>query len=205
MKTHYERRLPHTVPPGAVVFFTFRLAGSIAAEAWQQLFNDRELTLREARQQAAPVAQQAEILNRQQKRRFAACDALLDQANQGPVWLREARIAEVVVKEIHALSELEVVIVAYCLMANHVHLVVQLPDAIGFSAARMMQRLKGRTALAANKLLGRPGQAFWQHESYDHVVRNGEEQARVVAYVVNNPVKAGLVEKWTQWPYMYMM
>ncbi len=89
-------------------------------------------------------------------------------------------------------------------MANHVHLVVQLPDTASFSAARMMQRLKGRTALAANKLLGRPGQAFWQHESCGHVVRNGEEQARVVAYAVNNPVKAGLVENWTQWPYTYV-
>ncbi|HET9505615.1 MAG TPA: transposase [Hymenobacter sp.] len=157
MKTHYERRLPHIVPPGAVVFFTFRLAGSIAADAWQQLFNDRELAWREAQRQAACATQQAELLNRQQKRRFAACDALLDQANQGPVWLREARVAEVVVSEIHALAELDVVIVAYCLMANHVHLVVQLPEAAGFSAARMMQRLKGRTALAANKLLGRPG------------------------------------------------
>jgi putative transposase len=39
-------------------------------------------------------------------------------------------------------------------MANHVHLVVQLPDSAGFSAGRMMQRLKGRTAVAANKLLG---------------------------------------------------
>jgi len=68
--------------------------------------------LREARRQAAPAAQQAEILNRQQKRRFAACDALLDQANQGPVWLREARIAEAVMSKIHALAELEVVIVA---------------------------------------------------------------------------------------------
>lgn len=90
-------------------------------------------------------------------------------------------------------------------MANHVHLVVQLPENAAFSAARMMQRLKGRTAMAANKLLGRQGQAFWQHESYDHVVRSGEEQARVVAYAVNNPVKAGLVEDWTQWPYTYLM
>lgn len=191
------------MPPGAVVFFTFRLAGSIASEAWQCLFEERERALREAQKQ--PVAQQAEGITRSQKRQFATCDALLDQAKYGPTWLREAPITEIVVKELHALTELGVVVLAYCLMANHVHVVVQLPDSASFSAARMMQRLKGRTAAAANKVLGRSGQAFWQHESYDHVVRNGEEQARVVAYVVNNSVKAGLVENWTQWPYTYVM
>ena len=95
-------------------------------------------------------------------------------------------------------------VLAYCLMSNHVHLVVQLPEAAGFSAARMMQRLKGRTALAANKLLGRPGQTFWQHESYDHVVRDAREEERVIAYVLNNPVKVSLVEEWQQWPYSYV-
>jgi putative transposase len=203
MKTHYERRLPHIVPPGATVFFTFRLAGSIAATVWQRLFEERDLVMRRAMKQTD--APQGELISRLQKRHFAACDALLDQAEYGPTWLREASIAELLVREIHALTELDVLVVAYCLMANHVHLVVQLPELVGFSAGHMMQRLKGRTAVAANKLLGRSGQAFWQHESYDHVVRNGEELARVVAYVVNNPVKAGLVEDWTQWPYTYVM
>lgn len=204
MKTHYQRRLPHILPPGATIFYTFRLAASIATAAWQQLFAARDLALREALQQTASASQQTELISRLQKRHFAACDVLLDQAGYGPVWLREASIAELLVREIHALPELGVVVLAYCLMANHVHLVVQLPELPGFSAARLMQRLKGRTALAANKLLGRQGQEFWQHESYDHVVRNGEEQARVVAYVVNNLVKAGLVEDWTHWPYTYV-
>lgn len=203
MKTHYERRLPHIVPPGSTVFFTFRLAGSIAAATWQRLFEERELAMREAIKQTD--VPQVELISRLQKRHFAACDALLDQAGCSPTWLRETSIAKLLMREIQALPELGVVIIAYCLMANHVHLVVQLPDLVDFSAGRMMQRLKGRTAVAANKLLGRSGQAFWQHESYDHVVRNGEELARIVAYVVNNPVKAGLVQDWTQWPYTYVL
>ena len=205
MKTHYQRRLPHIVPPGATLFFTFRLAGSIPAAVWQQLAEARGLAMQQATAQATSATQQAALLTRLHKQHFAICDALLDQAGQGPTWLREAGIAEVVRQEIDALAELEVVVVAYCIMANHVHLILQLPTTAGFSAARMMQRLKGRTALAANKLLGRSGQAFWQHESYDHVVRSGTEQARVIAYVLNNPVKAGLVEDWTQWPYTYVM
>lgn len=107
-------------------------------------------------------------------------------------------------QEIILLAELAVNVLAFCLMANHVHLVVQLPENADFSAARMMQRLKGRTALHANKLLNCTGQDFWRKESYDHVVRDSREQERIIAYVLNNPVKAGLVEEWTQWPYTYL-
>jgi REP element-mobilizing transposase RayT len=66
----------------------------------------------------------------------------------------------------------------------------------------MLQWLKGFTALAANRRLGRTG-AFWQPESYDHVVRDSGELERIVAYVVRNPVKAGLVAAADEWPWTY--
>lgn len=56
----------------------------------------------------------------------------------------------------------------------------------------MMGSLKGVTAREANKILGRTGEPFWQHESYDHRVRNAEEFERIRQYIENNPVKAGL-------------
>lgn len=62
-----------------------------------------------------------------------------------------------------------------------------------------LHTMKGYTAGRANRLLGRSGQ-FWLHESYDHVVRDASELERIVKYVVNNPVKAGLVLEWQQWP-----
>ena len=55
------------------------------------------------------------------------------------------------------------------------------------------QGLKGYTAREANRLLGRTGQPFWQGESYDHWVRDETEFIRIIAYIENNPVKAGLV------------
>ena len=53
-----------------------------------------------------------------------------------------------------------------------------------------------------NQRLGRSG-AFWQHESYDHCVRNPNELKRIVTYVLNNPVKTGLVDRWEKWPWNY--
>ena len=65
-----------------------------------------------------------------------------------------------------------------------------------------MQSLKGFTSREANILLGRNG-TFWEHESYDHFVRDADELKRIVAYVLRNPLKAGLVEDWREWRWSY--
>ena len=58
----------------------------------------------------------------------------------------------------------------------------------------IMHSLKSYTAHEANKLLGRTG-PFWQHESYDHWVRDEGELDRIVAYINANPIKAGLAAR----------
>ena len=65
-----------------------------------------------------------------------------------------------------------------------------------------MPSIKRHTALEANRLLQRSG-AFWQDESYDHYFREEGEWARTVGYVLNNPVKAGLVKHWQDWPWSW--
>ena len=89
---------------------------------------------------------------------------------------------------------------AYCIMSNHVHLLVTIPenDTMFY---RVLQSLKRYTAQAANRLLNRTGQSFWHPESYDHVVRNSGEFKRIIEYILMNPVKAELVESWEDWPH----
>jgi putative transposase len=53
--------------------------------------------------------------------------------------------------------------------------------------------MKGFASYQANQLLGSRGKAFWQDESYDHLVRSGAEFARIRGYIEQNPVTAGLV------------
>ena len=65
-----------------------------------------------------------------------------------------------------------------------------------------MQSLKGYTAFQANQIIGRSGE-FWAHESYDHFVRDNDEWLRIIAYVLNNPVKAGYVEHPSEWRWNY--
>ncbi|MDQ6651305.1 MAG: hypothetical protein M3Y84_01020 [Acidobacteriota bacterium] len=54
-------------------------------------------------------------------------------------------------------------------------------DAIEYhSLAAIRQSLKGYTAFEANQLLDLQGE-FWEHESYDHWIRDDDEWQRIVA------------------------
>jgi REP element-mobilizing transposase RayT len=82
----------------------------------------------------------------------------------------------------------------WVVMPNHVH--VLLTPLVPVS--KLTQSLKRYTAAEANRMLGIRG-TFWQDESYDRVVRDGEEFGRVWRYVVMNPVKAGLVREFREY------
>ncbi|MBI3663258.1 MAG: transposase, partial [Acidobacteria bacterium] len=81
--------------------------------------------------------------------------------------------------------------------ANHVHMLLTPLTPL----RRITQSLKGFTAREANALLRRTRKTFWQDESFDHWVRGPAEFARIVTYIENNPVKAGLVAKAEHWPW----
>ena len=66
----------------------------------------------------------------------------------------------------------------------------------------ILQNYKKYTARMSNLILNRTGQ-FWQHESYDHVIRDQDELNRIINYVLQNPVKAGLVENPEDWKWSY--
>ncbi len=70
------------------------------------------------------------------------------------------------------------------------------------SLASIMHSIKRHSARECNRLLGRTG-SFWQDENYDHYIRDESEWMRTLRYVINNPIKAGLVEEWQQWPWSW--
>jgi len=75
-------------------------------------------------------------------------------------------------------------------------------DGSHHSVSSIMRSLKGRTARQANLVIGRRG-TFWQHENYDHVVRDEGELGRIITYVLENPVKARLVQARDEWRWSY--
>lgn len=191
---YYERNLPHRLPPGEPIFITFRLAGSLPQEVLARLQDEAQLLQQACEPDAA--AQYAE-----RKKYFGRFDALLACTSYGPTWLKRPEIAAIVAQALHYPDGKGYNLLCYCIMPNHVHLVVELPDGAP-PLVKTLQYLKGYSSRQANLVLGLSG-TFWQAESFDHVVRPGELQ-RIISYVLENPVKAGLVAEWEEWPYSYL-
>jgi len=64
----------------------------------------------------------------------------------------------------------------------------------------IMHSVKSFTGNVCNELLG-SDEPFWQAESYDHWVRDEDELLRIIDYVEQNPVVAGLCESAEQFVY----
>jgi REP element-mobilizing transposase RayT len=90
-------------------------------------------------------------------------------------------------------------------MPDHVHLIfTPLYDGDSFySIAEIMQGIKGASAHKINRLLNRSGQV-WQRESFDRVLRREESVHAKVEYMVQNPVRAGLVKTAAEYVWLWM-
>ena len=71
-----------------------------------------------------------------------------------------------------------------------------------YSLAEITDAVKGASAHKVNKVLGRKGRV-WQSESFDHVLRSSENLDAKIVYLLENPVRAGLVEEWADYPWLW--
>jgi len=95
-RTYYHRNLPHWHPPGAPIFLTCRLYGSLPEKVIQQLNEAQRLVAREIEKAKASAEEIAELKLKQHKKLFAKLDGILDKAESGPRWLGEIEVATLV-------------------------------------------------------------------------------------------------------------
>ncbi len=114
----------------------------------------------------------------------------------GACFLRDDRLAEEVEKSLLHFDGERYALHAWCVMPNHVHTLFT-PEP-GFDMSEISFSWKSFTANKCNKLLGRTGK-FWEREPFDRFIRNEQHYRNAIAYIENNPVKAGLCEKPEDW------
>jgi REP-associated tyrosine transposase len=88
---------------------------------------------------------------------------------------------------------------AYVLMPEHLHAFVVIDDE-RLKLSRWIKSLRN----AVLKALRAKGirSPHWQKGFFDHILRSGDSYSAKWEYVRENPVRAGLVNKWREWPFV---
>jgi putative transposase len=197
-KLFYRQKLPHKQAENATYFVTYRLYDSIPITVIQQLQQEYQQSLQQLLKDTAyNIAGEYDL----QKKYFAQFDNFLDRNLNEPYWLQQTAIAQIVYDSLLHLAATTIDLNCFTIMPNHVHALFSLKDAKQ-DLYKIMQSHKSFTAKKSNIILQREG-SFWEPESYDHIVRDGEYE-NIVNYILQNAIKAGLVKKWEDWRWNYL-
>ena len=178
-----RRNLPHWCQHGVMYFVTFRLSDSLPKEKVDQLLQEREAWHKHHREPYSDAERReyAELFSER-------VEEWLD-AGSGSCCLAQLGPAEQVAQALRHFHGDRYVLDEWVVMPNHVHALV---TPLGKHAlSDILHAWKSYTANQINKLRGTTGQ-FWQHESYDHIVRSEKQLHRFRRYIRENPAKAGI-------------
>ena len=178
-----RRHLPHWEVEHGRYFVTVRCADSLPREAAQRLAEIHESLSATVPRSSQFAAQQREV--------FLTLEKYLD-AGHGACPLRRDDVARLLVGEFEALKEWDVTVPHFSVMPNHWHALLVPAGKTVRPLSQIMKRLKGRTGKRIREIVDGSG-PVWQGEWFDRWVRDEREWDRIVDYIRNNPVKAGLV------------
>ena len=120
------------------------------------------------------------------------CSITIAVKGRAPVFANAAVVGSAVAVLRRHAAETGVPVYAWCVMPDHVHLI------LGASPTCDIVTFVGQFKNLAQREAWRLGikGTFWQTSFWDHFLRGDERLEQVVEYVLNNPVRSGLVERW---------
>jgi putative transposase len=183
---HNRGYLPHWDFAGSVQAITFRLGDSLPAEVvkrWKRELDERL----ESNDQDEVRKAQLEL-----RRRIAE----YEDAGYGECLLAIPDHAAIVQEEIKKHHGSKYKLIEWCVMPNHVHVLVKLLD--DTTLHETVKRWKAVSAVHINRLSRRRG-SLWMVDYHDRYIRDMDHFLNAKAYIRRNPVKAGLCENPEDW------
>jgi len=128
---------------------------------------------------------------------FPIIEALTICVNQRAKVFADPALAEATIRIVNEIGEAQhTPIYACCVMPDHVHVVVA---PMSVELGQWVSRFKNEVQREARRL-ERPTK-FWQQSFWPRRVRSERDLALKIAYVLDNPVRAGLVRDWRDDPF----
>jgi len=190
---HKPAKLPHFDAAKTYQLITYRLADSLPKTKLAQI----ELELKTV---------DPERIDAERRRKI---EAWLD-AGHGSCMLRHDPCAQIVVDAWQHFHGSRYRLIAWTVMPNHVHVLIQQME--GYRLSDIVASWKKYTARKINALVGsangcsgeqptRKTRHLWQRDYWDRFIRNQSHFEQAIDYILNNPVKAGLVTPPQDWPW----
>ncbi len=124
-------------------------------------------------------------------------EAYLDRG-RGECWLRRPDIAALCENAFRHFDGGRYQLKAWCLMPNHVHVLVSVTTV---PMSEFVQSWKGFTGRRAKQMIGHAERPFWADDYWDTFMRDEAHESQTVRYIEDNPVKAGLMLNPKEWPW----
>ncbi|MFI5211590.1 MAG: REP-associated tyrosine transposase [Ignavibacteria bacterium] len=92
-----------------------------------------------------------------------------------------------------------IAVYCYCIMPDHIHILLSLCDEYEKGLSSWVSSFKRYiNAEAENRFRIKN---IWQGNYHDHVVRTNESLNNIAEYILNNPVRKGIVSEWMEYPF----
>ncbi len=218
LETFYRSRLPHYTPIGGTFFVTFRIHNALPLAVMQALKWAYTREVDHIRQQSLSLRKQRKLIAKARYAYFNQYDDRLDGRKSDRCFFSDPALCKSLADHLHTFDNDLYELKAYCIMPNHVHLLLSLGNQLADDhyflldedelvlsykpLHQIMQKIKGASARFLNQQLGRTG-TFWQKDSYDHYVRDAKAFRNILYYILHNPEKAGLVGDWREYRFTY--
>lgn len=228
-KAFYRRNLPHQQPPGSVLFITFSIKGAIPADVYQELHDralelKQQFTNPGVEEAENVIAWKRlfhfadEAMDKSNSAMLLANPVAARRTVQSILTGRDMKhyILHrycVMGNHVHLLIEplpMNVTLSTSLLrptwpplfytsegrqMIERNMSLDQVQWRPVHTIAKAIKRVTSPVLAQTSGLRG----SMWMEESFDHWIRNGNEYSRVVAYIDDNPVKAGLCTRPEDW------
>ena len=201
---YYRRYLPHIQPVDGVLFVTYSIKFEYPRRFYEILKSQKYEFIKSLN--AMDESDRKVSIDNFNKIQFDITDNFIARFAESPKWLSNYQIANIVKDSLLFRRDKEYDLICYCIMPNHVHILIKpllRTKDQPYSLINIMKNHKSYTAVRSNKILKRSGQ-FWHRGYYDHYIRDEGEYHNVIHYILNNPVKAGLVKNSEDWEFSWV-
>jgi len=108
---------------------------------------------------------------------------------------------DIVMESIQYLDGKKYALYAAVILPDHFHLIIQPKEKDKDVYYPLSEIMHGIKSFTAHKI----GKPIWQHENFDRIIRDKEELFEKMNYIINNPVKAGIVESHDTYKWLFYM